>query len=422
MEKIQKSWIEYKENDDFPIQNLPFGVGKNKKTGEISCFSRISSTAINLSVLEKAKLLDGKHVFDGKTFSQDKLNTFASLGKEVRVQVRNALTSLFTDEKNKEQVSAALVPISDLESMMPVTIPDYTDFYSSKNHAFNVGSLFRPTNPLQPNWVHLPVGYHGRSSTIVIDGTPIRRPRAQVKKAKDIDEPIFSECKKFDYEVEMGVILGKSNEMGRPIKVNEASDYVFGYVILNDWSARDVQAWEYVPLGPFTAKNFGSTISAWVVTPEALEPFKVKLPDQDPKPLKYLDENDHFSYDIPIDVLIKGKNQEKENLVSQTNYKYMYWTANQQITHHSVTGCSMSVGDLLGSGTISGTDESSLGCLLESTKSGAKTIKVGDEERTFLLDGDVVNLKAYAQGEGFRIGFGDCKGEVIPALEEKEYY
>jgi len=419
MEKELKSWINYDSNDSFPIQNLPYGVCKNKKTGVVSCYSRISSTAINLSVLEVSGLLDGEHKFDKNTFNKDKLNTFMSLGRKVWLQVRHRLTEIFTNEKFKTEtaVSSSLENLVDLESLLPCHIPDYTDFYSSRNHAFNVGSLFRPTNPLQPNWSHLPVGYHGRSSTIVKSGTQVVRPRGQVKKSKDIDEPIFSECKRLDYEVEMGVILGQSNEMGRPIKVNEASEYIFGFVLLNDWSARDIQAWEYVPLGPFTAKNFASTISTWIITPEALEPFKITLPEQDPKPLDYLNEKDHYSYDIPISVQYKTKGQEEGVVISETNYKFMYWSANQQIAHHAVTGCSMGVGDLLGSGTISGTDEKSLGCLLEMTKSGANKITVGKEERTWLQDGDSINLVAQCQGNGFRIGFSDCEGEVLPALD-----
>lgn len=424
MEKTQTCWIKYETTDMFPIQNLPYGVLKNKKTGATSCFSRISNKLINLSVLEISGLLDGEHIFDKKTFSQTTLNSFANLGRTVSKQVRAKLTEIFTNTKFAEDdnVKKSLEDITDFVYLLPVKIQDYTDFYSSRNHAFNVGSLFRPTNPLQPNWVHLPVGYHGRSSSVVVDGTPVRRPRGQVKKSKDVDEPLFSECKRLDYEAEMGVILGKSNELGKPIKVNEASDYVFGFVMLNDWSARDIQTWEYVPLGPFNAKNFATTISPWVITPEALEPFKLTLPEQDPKPLKYLDEKDHFSYDIPIDIEIKSKQQKEATIVSTTNYKFMYWTANQQIAHHSVTGCPMNVGDLLGSGTISGTTENSYGCLLEQSKNGQVKIPLGNEERVFLQDGDFVNMKAYCKGKDYLIGFGDCSGEILEALNEEEYY
>jgi len=423
--EVLKSWISYEATDNFPIQNLPFGVAKNPNTQKVSCYSRISSIAINLSVLENHGLLDtDKFKFNKNVFNQNTLNTFMELGKDVRNQVREKLTEIFSDKKyyNDKTIEESMEKISTLEMRLPCNIPDYTDFYSSKNHAWNIGSLFRPNMPLQPNWTHIPVGYHGRSSSIVVHDTKVRRPRGQVKKAPTIDEPIFSECKKLDYEIEMGVILGRSNPMGTPIKVNEAPNYIFGFVLLNDWSARDLQAWEYVPLGPFTAKNFASTISAWIITPEALEPFKVTLPEQDPKPLKYLEEKHHYSYDIPISVEIKGKNQKEGTVVGQTNYRHMYWTAAQQIAHHSVSGCNLSVGDLYGSGTISGTDDLSLGCLLESSKGGKQKIKLNDEERVFLEDGDYVLMKASCKGEGYNIGFSDCGGEVLPTLDEKEYY
>lgn len=418
------SWINYDSNDYFPIENLPFGVCKAKDNDDVACFSRISKTCINLSVLEKAGLLDSNnHKFDKNTFNQSTLNKFISLGKEVWHQVRFILTDIFTDVsyKNNENVGKSLRDLNDLNCLLPVTIGDYTDFYSSKNHAYNIGSLLRPNNPLQPNWTHLPVGYHGRSSTVVVDGTEIVRPRGQVKKSKDEDVSIFSECKRLDIEVEMGVVLGKSNQMGKPIKISEASEYIFGFVLLNDWSARDIQAWEYVPLGPFLAKNFATTISAWIITSEALKPFKVDLEPQNPKPLKYLHEEKLISYDIPIDILLKSKNQSNYNKIGTTNYKYMYWTINQQITHHAVTGCSMKVGDLLGSGTISGKEEGSYGCLMESNKNATKKVKVGDEERLWLEDGDTVNFSACCQGNGYKIGFSDCSGKILPALSEDNY-
>lgn len=419
------SWIKYDSSDFFPIQNLPFGACFDPETKQTNCYSRISTTAINLAVLEQAGLLDDKDiVFDKNTFNQSTLNKFISFGKAYQSVVRAKLTEIFSDEKfkNNEAVLNSLKDVSKLQSVLPVTIGDYTDFYSSKNHAFNIGSILRPNNPLQPNWVHLPVGYHGRSSTVVTDGTEIVRPRGQVKKSKDEDLSIFSECKRLDYEVEMGVILGKSNPMGKPIKVSEAEDYIFGFVLMNDWSARDIQAWEYVPLGPFDAKNFATTISAWIVTKEALSPFKVKLEEQVPRPLNYLYEENLISYDIPIEVHMKSEKQKEFNVIATTNYKYMYWTINQQITHHAVTGCSMRVGDLLGSGTISGKEEGTFGCLMESNKNNTKKIALGDEERIWINDGDTVVLRGFCQGEGYRIGFSDCGGKVLPALKEEEYY
>lgn len=415
-------WLEYKSDNSFPLVNLPFGVGINN--GVTSCYSRIAEYGINLSVLEKENYLNGDHKFDGNTFNQTSLNKFMDLGKSVRLQVREKLYEYLHNKKYESDkvVIKSLEKLESVQMILPVQISDYTDFYSSKNHAFNVGSLFRPDNPLQPNWVHIPVGYHGRSSTVVVDGTKIRRPRGQLKKSKDIDEPIFSECKRLDYEVEIGVILGKSNEMGKPIKVNDASEYIFGYVILNDWSARDIQAWEYVPLGPFTAKNFATSISPWVITPEALEPFKITLSEQDPKPLKYLEEKERYSYDVDMTVSIKGKDDLNAFVIGETNYKYMYWTANQQISHHSVTGCSMKVGDLLGSGTISGTDEKSYGCLLEVNRNGTKKFKVGDKEKLWLEDHDTVVMTAICKNKDFCIGFGSVSGEILEALNEDEYY
>lgn len=423
MEKTGASWIEYNSEDNFPIQNLPYGVAE--VNGEVSCFSRISQLAINLAVLENAGLLDSeKFSFDKHTFNQASLNKFISLGKEVWGQTRSRLTLLFSNVefKDNELVRKSLVDVKLLVCRLPVTIGDYTDFYSSKNHAFNIGSLLRPTNPLQPNYVHLPVGYHGRSSTVVVDGTEIVRPRGQVKKSKDEDIPVFSECKRLDIEAEMGVIIGKSNKLGQPIKIGEAFEYVFGFVLLNDWSARDIQAWEYVPLGPFTAKNFATTISAWIITKDALEPFRFKLEDQDPKPLKYLQDSNLFSYDIPIEILAKTQKQTEHFKIGKTNYKYMYWTMNQQITHHTVTGCSLNVGDLLGSGTISGTDQETLGCFMEMNRNATIKIQIGDEERLWLNDGDEVILKASCQGEGFKIGFGDCSGKILPAVPEDYFY
>ena len=419
-----KSWIKYDENDFFPIQNLPYAVLYDKETNETNCYSRISTTSINLSSLEKSGLLDNETFkFDGSTFNSLTLNKFISLGKTVWKQVRHRLTSIFTDEtySNHDQVLKSLKEVSLLKACLPVQINDYTDFYSSKNHAYNIGSLLRPTNPLQPNWNQLPVGYHGRSSTIVIDGTDVRRPSGQVKKSKDEEISVFSQCKRLDYEVEMGVIIGKTNEIGVPIKINEASEYVFGFVLVNDWSARDIQAWEYVPLGPFTAKNFMTTVSAWIVVKEALEEFTVKLEEQDPRPLKYLYEENLVSYDIPIDIYLKSEKQKEYSRIGTTNYKYMYWTVNQQITHHTVTGCKMQVGDLIASGTISGKEEGTYGCLMEANKNSTRKIIVNDEERVWLNDGDSVLFKAYCQGKGYRIGFSECSGKVIPALGDEFY-
>lgn len=279
--------------------------------------------------------------------------------------------------------------------VLPCKIGDYTDFYSSKNHAYNVGCMFRgPDNALQPNWVHLPVGYHGRASTVRLSGEPVRRPKGQV--SADRVNPKWSQCNRLDIELEMGIFVGKGNEIGTPIKIKDANDHIFGYTVLNDWSARDLQVWEYVPLGPFNAKNFLTTISPWIVTSEALAPFKLSLPAQDPTPLDYLKDSELRSFDIQLDVLIKTPKMEQEHLMAKSNLKYLYWSPAQQLTHHAVTGCNMNPGDLLGTGTISGTTKEEYGSMLELTWNGKEKIQLPNgEERVFLEDGDSVTLRGY---------------------------
>lgn len=305
---------------------------------------------------------------------------------------------------------------------MPVFIRDYTDFYSSKNHAFNVGCMFRdPATALNPNWTHLPVGYHGRASSIVVSGTPIRRPKGQI--TVDKVTPVWSQCNRLDLELEMGTIIGKSNKLGEPVKVNNARDHIFGYVLLNDWSARDLQVWEYVPLGPFNAKNFASTISPWVITPEALAPFKVALPEQDPKLLPYLQDSDLSSYNIDLKVVLKTPTLPAGHTISVSNMKYLYYSVPQTIAHHTVTGCNLNVGDMLGSGTISGTKKEEFGSMLELCWGGKETIQLPNgEERKFLLDGDAIVLQGECKGDGFTIGFGDCEGTILPALDDSHFF
>jgi fumarylacetoacetase len=421
---IQTSWISYDASvESFPIQNIPFGVCEIKETGAVHCCTRIGGYVIDLAVLEANNFFSG--ILSKSVFSESELNSYMELGRPVWKAIRAKIQEIFqkgSQFENNETVKSAMFETSKVNMRLPVKIQDYTDFYSSKNHAFNMGKIIRgEKDAMQPNWVHLPVGYHGRSSTIVVDGTSVKRPRGQVKPPK-AESPSFSESKRLDYEVEVGVIIGKSNEMGSPVPIRETEDYVFGLVLLNDWSARDVQTWEYIPLGPFNAKNFATTISPWIITLEALEPFRCELPKQDPEPLKYLSDPKLQSWDIPINVSIKSKNQTEENIVSTTNYKYMYWTVKQQIAHHTVTGCKLNVGDVLGSGTISGTDPSSYGCLFEMNQGGTKIIPVGNEERSWLEDGDYVNFNALIKGDGFNVGFGNCGGEILPANPEELYY
>ena len=305
---------------------------------------------------------------------------------------------------------------------MPVFIRDYTDFYSSKNHASNIGIMFRgKDNALQPNWLHLPVGYHGRASSIVIDGTPITRPKGQ--KSQDQKTPEWSECKLMDFELEMGTVMGVGNELGTNIKIDNARDHIFGFTLLNDWSARDLQKWEYVPLGPFLAKNFASTISPWIVTPEALAPFKCELPKQEPEVLPYLQDKDLSSYDVNLTVSIKTPKMDDWHPLAVSNMKYLYYSVAQTITHHSVTGCNMSTGDMLGSGTISGPEKSGYGSMVELCWGGKEPIALPTgEERKFLLDGDEVNMQGVCKGNGYTIGFGDCRGKVMPSRPDSNYF
>ena len=427
MEHLRESWIHYDTSTEiFSLENIPFGVCYFKDIQLARCCSRIGDYVIDLYELENNKLLDSE-VFtfsslERSVFNQSELNSFIELGRPVWKAVRERIQNIFRKGSSHEHQKIFIHHFENVVMRLPVKIQDYTDFYSSKNHAFNMGRIIRgEKDALQPNYLHLPVGYHGRSSTIVVDGTPIRRPRGQIKPPKQ-DNPIFSECKKLDYEVEIGMVVGKSNELGKPVKIKDADDYIFGFVLLNDWSARDIQTWEYVPLGPFNAKNFATTISPWIVTLEALEPFQVDLAKQDPEPLKYLHDPRLSSWDIPITVSLKTENSDQEISISTTNYKYMYWSIKQQIVHHTVTGCKLCVGDLLGSGTISGTQPDSYGCLFEMSENGTKTIQVGNEKRTWLNDGDVVKFTAVIKGDGYNIGFGDCSGKILPANPEEDYY
>jgi fumarylacetoacetase len=300
---------------------------------------------------------------------------------------------------------------------MPVQIGDYTDFYSSEQHARNVGSMFRdPENALLPNWKHLPVGYHGRASSIVLSGTSLHRPKGQTI-PKDSEQPIFGPSKNLDFELEVGFLTGPGNALGKPIPIDEADDHIFGLVLVNDWSARDIQKWEYQPLGPFLAKNWATSISPWVVTTEALRPFETQAPEQEPQPLPYLDQEKRTTFDIQLEVFLKTEQTETAHKICATNFKHLYWSMGQQLAHHTITGCNVQPGDLYGSGTISGPTEDSYGSMLELAWKGTKPLKLSNgEERTFLEDGDEVIMTGFAQGSDFRIGFGEVKGKILPAL------
>jgi len=414
----RKSWLTVGGKSDFPIQNIPFGVFLTKE--DITTIgTRIGNFAIDLAALHQLGYFEGISLTDD-LFMQDSLNDFISDGRTTWRLVRNRIADIFDDKNSKLRDSkkhraAIIFEIEDVEMLLPVQIGDYTDFYSSKEHATNVGTMFRdPDNALLPNWLHIPVGYHGRSSSIVPSGTRIRRPKGQTL-PNGADQPIFGASKLLDFELEMGFITTDANKLGKSIAIEEAEENIFGMVLLNDWSARDIQKWEYVPLGPFLAKNFASTISPWIVTMDALAPFKVASPKQDPKPLPYLQQEGNNSYDIKLQAAIKPKKQE-ETIVSNTNFKYMYWTIHQQLAHQTVNGCNVRSGDLYGSGTISGPTEDSYGSMLELTWKGTKPIKMTDgTERKFINDGDTVILRGYCENESVRIGFGVCKGKIRKA-------
>ncbi len=414
-----KSWVEVKPGSDFPIQNLPFGIFKTKGSPARAGVA-IGEYILDLHAIANAGLLNAIS-FDKGVLSQNVLNGFISLGKPVTNAVRERISELLNADNfelrdNAELRAKALIKQSDAEMLMAVFVPNYTDFYSSREHATNVGSMFRdPKNALLPNWLHLPVGYHGRASSIVVSGTPIHRPKGQTK-ADDAEKPSFGPSRLLDFELELAFITGKETTLGESISTAQAEDYIFGLVLFNDWSARDIQKWEYVPLGPFLAKNFGSTVSPWIVTLEALEPFKVESPKQDPEVLPYLEFEGKKNYDINLQVDIVPENG-KGKTVSNSNFKYMYWNMAQQLAHHTVNGCNIKVGDMYASGTISGPTPASYGSMLEISWQGKNPVPMPDgTERKFILDNDTVVMKGYCEKDGVRIGFGECAGKILPAL------
>lgn len=413
-----KSWVEVKPGSDFPIQNLPFGIFKTV-TEPPHVGVAIGEYILDLSLLGEAGLFDSIG-FDTSVFEKHYLNEFIALGKSITNAVRERVSELLEAgnaelRDNKELLAKALLKQSDAQMLMPVQVPNYTDFYSSREHATNVGTMFRdPKNALLPNWLHLPVGYHGRASSIVVSGTPIHRPKGQTK-ADDQPNPTFGPSRLVDFELEMAFVVGKETKLGESVSTANAEDYIFGLVLFNDWSARDIQKWEYVPLGPFLAKNFGSVVSPWVVTLEALEPFKIEGPAQEPEVLPYLKYTGNKNYDINLQVDIKSASGATKT-VSNSNFKYMYWNMCQQLAHHTVNGCNIQVGDMYASGTISGPTPDSYGSMLEISWQGKNPVQMPDgTERRFIQDNDTVIIKGYAEKDGVRIGFGDCSGKLLPA-------
>jgi fumarylacetoacetase len=413
-----KSWVEVPTGSDFPIQNLPFGIFKTKYLSAVAGVA-IGNHVLDLVYLHENGYLDGLGLPAG-IFNQKYLNDFLALGKLKTREVRERISELLQHDNDelKSDVAAreiALIPKEEAQMLMPVRIPNYTDFYSSEEHATNVGSMFRdPKNALLPNWKHIPVGYHGRASSIVVSGTSIHRPKGQIKPA-DSDIPIFCPSQKLDFELEVAFITCSETKLGSNVSAKHVDDHIFGFVLFNDWSARDIQNWEYVPLGPFLGKNFGSTISPWIVTMDALEPFRVKGPEQFPHVLPYLAVEGENNFDISLEVVIQPE-KSTETIVSRSNFKYMYWNVNQQLAHHTVNGCNIQVGDLYASGTISGPSPGSFGSMLELSWNGQRPLHLANGvERKFMEDGDTVIMRGHAEKDGVRIGFGECKGKILPA-------
>lgn len=414
----RKSWVDVPANSDFPIQNLPFGVFK----------TNFLEPRVGVAIGDKVLDLYSLHIlgylknqpFEVDAFLASNLNGLMKYGKKALRELRNHISDLLevgNEELQSHDVHSnqAFFDQSEVEMVLPVEIGDYTDFYSSRDHATNVGTMFRdPNNALLPNWLHIPVGYHGRSSSIVVSGVDVHRPKGQTKPNEE-EPPVFGPSRLVDFELEMAFVTFDGKPLGDSITTAEAENFIFGMMLFNDWSARDIQKWEYVPLGPFLAKNFASSVSPWIVTMDALEPFKIDGPKQDPEVLPYLTYTGQHHYDINLQVLIQPEGG-NENLVCESNYKHMYWNMAQQLAHHTVNGCNIRCGDVMASGTISGSDPKSFGSMLELSWRGTKPLKMDDgSERKFIQDHDTVIMRGYSEKSGVRIGFGEVKSKLLPA-------
>ncbi|WP_299602367.1 fumarylacetoacetase [uncultured Aquimarina sp.] len=417
----RKTWIDTPTNTDFPIQNIPFGVFLTRDD-VITIGTRIGDTAIDLGALHQLGYFEGIPLTDD-IFLQDSLNDFISDGKKTWRLVRNRIAEIFDAKnnalkKNKEHCKIVLFTLDEIEMQLPVTVGDYTDFYSSIEHATNVGTMFRdPDNALLPNWLHIPVGYHGRSSSIIPSGIPVHRPQGQ-KLINGTEKPIFGPSRLVDFELEMAFITTDANLLGEPIPIEEAEDYIFGLVLFNDWSARDIQKWEYVPLGPFLAKNFASSISPWIVTLDALEPYRVAGPKPIKEQLPYLQYEGDKSFDIHLEVAIQPE-KAKETVVCRSNFKHMYWNMSQQLAHHTINGCPVNSGDMMGSGTISGPTPDSFGSMLELSWRGEKPVQLDEGgSRKFIEDNDTVIMRGHCEKDGVRIGFGEVSTKLLPIFKK----
>ena len=404
------------------LENLPFGIFRPRK-GVSRVGVAIGDYVLDLSILEglghfKSREFESEH---GRVFVEHSLNEFLALGRPAWRKAREVIQKLLSADNPTLRENAQLrerifYKQTDVVMQLPARIGDYTDFYSSYHHAHNVGTMLRgPDNALMPNWKWLPVGYHGRASSIVPSGTDVRRPKGQTK-AADAPAPTYGPSKSFDFELEMAFLIGPGNSLGEPVPIDRAADHIFGFVLMNDWSARDIQTWEYQPLGPFLAKNFCTTISPWVVTLEALEPFRKPLPAQDPEPLSYLRLTNDFTYDIRLEASLRTAKMADAQVITRTNFQNLYWSISQQLAHHTVNGCNLQPGDLLASGTISGPTEDSRGCMLELTWRGANPLQLpGGETRKWLEDGDTLAITGWCEGDGYRVGFGEASGKILPA-------
>lgn len=416
----RKTWLEVPDKSDFPIQNIPFGVFLSEEDFT-TIGTRIGNMAIDLSALHQLGYFNEIEELPDDVFLQDTLNDFITLGRPVWRHVRNRIAEIFDIQNNELQGNEAhrsqvLFPIETVQMLLPVYTQDYTDFYSSMEHAINVGTMFRgKDNALMPNWKHLPVGYHGRSSSIIVSGVDIHRPKGQMK-PKDADTPVFGPSKLLDFELEMAFITSDGKHLGESISADEAEDYIFGMVLFNDWSARDIQSWEYVPLGPFLGKNFASSVSPWVITLDAMEPYRTESPTQNPAPLDYLKTSGKRTFDIELEAFIQPENG-PESRICTSNFKYLYWNISQQLAHHTINGCNINAGDMMASGTISGPNEDNYGSMLELSWRGTKPITLVDgSERKFINDGDSLIIRGYCEISGSRIGFGEVRAKVLPAL------
>jgi len=412
-----RSFIEVDPTSDFPIQNLPYGVFSTANTPTPRVGVAIGDYVLDLAALQASRLID---LPDG-VFAQSSINAFMALGPQQWSKTRARISELLRQDNAELRDNAALrqqalIPLREAKLHLPLRVEGFTDFYSSKEHATNVGTMFRDkTNPLLPNWLHIPIGYNGRASTVVVSGVGIHRPRGQLK-PPSAELPSFGPCKRLDFELEIGVVVGQSSAMGAMLTEAQAEQMIFGFTLLNDWSARDIQQWEYVPLGPFQAKAFATSISPWIVTREALEPFRVHGPEQQPTPLDYLRQKGANNYDMALEVSLRTPAMATPARISATNFKYMYWSSVQQLVHHASSGCAMNIGDLLGSGTVSGPEKDQLGSLLELSWNGAEPVQLpGGEQRGFLEDGDSLLMRGWCQGDGYRIGFGEVEGTILPA-------